>query len=243
MRSGRTQAIRLDSGSIIATARPAGVGADPLSTDAARSFARRGKPAANASRFSPTLWSFALVASSSRHPVDRAGCQPRRRAAVHAARSYQPSERSIAPRSRISVLISMTRSSPVSGWIARTSIHPRDRSPPISTSLAVSQPLRRSLDTTWAEHLAWAGSSCLVRSPRKGASTVVTRRAPMAPRRRSAVSIVRSVSRPCSNREISDCDKPARRPSHAGSNRATPGGSGRSSRRFRDLGDQVTSLK
>ena len=93
------------------------------------------------------------------------------------------------------------------------SIQPRDRSPPTSTSLATCQPSRSRRDLPNADIRACAGSRCRRRSPRYGASTVTTSRAPIAPSSRSAESKVRSSIRPFSTLEIQPCDCPTRLPS------------------------------
>ena len=160
-RDGRIHEVRRDRGSISASARLGRDGSRPPSAaTAASSRARPGNNRARASRFSRRRVSTASVARSRRQPVILVGRQPSRRAAPQASRSYQFSDRSIAPRSRSSVFTSITRRPPLAGCHARTSIHPRDRPSPISTSVATCQPNRSRRRATWVVQVAWTRSRC-----------------------------------------------------------------------------------
>ena len=106
------------------------------------SRARTGKARAIRSRFArrtprPPRWPGVGASSRPAGVANRAAERPR-----SPIGRYQPSWRSIAPRSSNRVLISTTSRVPVRGSKARRSIHPCDRPWTTSTSRAVSQPAR-----------------------------------------------------------------------------------------------------
>ena len=110
--------------------------------------ARAGNERARRSRFCVMARSTSSLARMISQPMTRRGRQPRRCATPNADRSYQPSWRSIDPRSSRRVLISMTSMVPLAGSNASRSIHPCERLWTISTSRAVppTDSLQAALD-------------------------------------------------------------------------------------------------
>jgi len=118
--------------------------------------------------------SVSRVARASSTGTTRRGRQPSERATSRLERTYQPTVRRTRPKSSISVLTSITRSAPSDARYASTSIHPRNRPSPISTSVRTSQPRCLSCRTTYPLHRAWIRSCCSRRpaNPIGFASTV-----------------------------------------------------------------------
>ena len=162
------------------------------------------------SRISRKRRSFARVLRTSSSAPWTCGSQPHRRATDHASRSYHAMVRCVAPMSWSSVLISITRSALPPGWKAITSIQPRTRSVPISTSCSTTHPSRSRFLLTEPEQRLWAGSRWRIRSMRNGASAVTRTVNPSVSSRVDAFVTERLPNLPVSIRQIVDWQIPER---------------------------------